>query len=209
MKKKHRKKTSRHRGAEKIFEELKRLYEEMERAYAKVAGEIGLSCTGCEHNCCTSYFQHHTHIEWAYLWRGLKGLEPEKRERFLARAREYEEKVQALIQRGKRIEIMCPLNEGGLCQLYSHRLMICRLHGVPNVVHMPDGTTREFSGCIRCRGLIAKERFFPVMDRTPFYVKLASLEREFVDLLRAPLPKVDHTLSQLLLMGPPPLKGEG
>ncbi len=188
---------------DKLLLELKRLYQQMEEVYHRTASKIGLSCKGCTNNCCSTYFQHHTHIEWAYLWKGLRELPQEKRKYFVDRARKYEEEARDILHRGDKVNIMCPLNYKGMCQLYSYRLMICRLHGVPNIVKMPDGTVRHFSGCIRCRELIKKEKFFPVMDRTPFYMALATLERKFVSLLKAPLRKVDHTLAQFLVMGPP------
>ncbi len=188
---------------EKLFVELKGLYRQMDEAYNRIATEIGLTCKGCVDNCCVSYFQHHTHIEWAYLWEGLMGLSQQERDSFVNLAREYEEKAKEIKRRGERIEIMCPINKNGLCQLYTHRLMICRLHGVPNLVRMPKGETRHFSGCIKCREIIKGKNFFPVMDRTPFYLALARLEKRFVLLLKSPLSKVDHTLAQFLLMGPP------
>jgi hypothetical protein len=54
-----------------VFRKLAALYERMGRAYETSAQSIGLSCAGCPDNCCTSFFQHHTYVEWAYLWKGL------------------------------------------------------------------------------------------------------------------------------------------
>ena len=53
------------------YRKLAALYTRMADAYADAAGRIGLSCAGCADNCCHSYFQHHTYVEWAYLWQGL------------------------------------------------------------------------------------------------------------------------------------------
>ena len=47
------------------------LYRRMEEAYDKVAVSLNFSCAGCPDNCCDSFFQHHTYIEWAFLWEGL------------------------------------------------------------------------------------------------------------------------------------------
>lgn len=55
------------------FRKLAALYAEMQDAYSAHAQAMGLTCDRCEDNCCTSYFQHHTRIEWAYLLRGLGG----------------------------------------------------------------------------------------------------------------------------------------
>jgi len=41
------------------------------------------------------------------------------------------------------------------------------------------------------------------MDRTPFYIKLAELERRFKKLLKSPLKKVDHTLAEMIVSGEP------
>ena len=56
------------------FRKLAALYAEMQAAYAAHAQAMELTCDRCEDNCCTSYFQHHTRIEWAYLLRGLAEL---------------------------------------------------------------------------------------------------------------------------------------
>ena len=114
-----------------LFERLARLYSDMENAYNRVAEKIGLSCEGCPNNCCDSYFRHHTYIEWAYLWEGIKTCSEKRRRELVSRAQEYVEHCLLATAQGKRPNMMCPLNEKGLCQLYKHRLMICRMHGVP------------------------------------------------------------------------------
>ena len=62
-----------------LFSKLADLYHRMHTAYGESASEAGLSCTDCTTNCCTSYFQHHTYIEWLYVWKGMRTLPPEKR----------------------------------------------------------------------------------------------------------------------------------
>jgi len=100
---------------------------------------------------------------------------------------------------------MCPLNEKGLCQLYAHRLMICRMHGVPNRFVRPDGKAMRFPGCARCQGLYANLDEVPLLDRTPFYRDLASLEMAVMKSKGNPLPKVRLTLAEMLIQGPPNL----
>ena len=187
-----------------LFSRLKRLYADMEAQYDRVARQIGLDCRGCPDNCCVSYFQHHTYIEWAYLWQGLQRSEPSFRERVLAQAKEVLGHYDAALQRGQKPEIMCPLNEDGRCVLYPYRLMICRFHGVPNQVTLPDGSRRQFPGCIHCRRKTEGLLRVPVLDRTPAYIQLATLERTFTKNLPQ-LPKVDLTLAEMLVQGPPPL----
>ncbi len=186
-----------------LFEKLSRLYSEMEEAYNRTAGKIGLSCRGCPDNCCTSYFQHHTYIEWAYLWKGIRSCSDEKQREFLDRSAEYVRESQVLLAQGHRPRIMCPLNDNGLCRLYEYRLMICRMHGVPNSFVRPDGKKMSFPGCFRCQELCCHVEEVPVLDRTGFYRYLASLEMAFVGSGIKALPRVNLTLAEMLVQEPP------
>ena len=187
----------------RIFAELERLYQKMEMAYNEIASRLGLKCSECEDNCCVSYFQHHTHIEWAYFFKGLKTLSQDRQKQIISRAKEYVDLSKKELEKGIRPKIMCPVNENGLCILYKYRLMICRLHGIPNTVKMPNGITKKFPGCSMCIVLTKNSPYFPMMDRTPFYQALADLERRFTKLLKNPIPKVDYTLAQMILLGAP------
>ena len=138
-----------------VFRKLAALYGRMGQAYAAAAQAIGLSCDGCPDNCCTSFFQHHTYVEWAYLWKGLEALPGDRRQDFEARAAAYVREAQDALSLGGRPRLMCPLNNQGLCGLYEHRLMICRLHGVPTVSVRPDGARQEFPGCFKAQELCA------------------------------------------------------
>jgi hypothetical protein len=186
-----------------LFKKLSILYVQMEEEYDHVAGKIGLSCHGCPDNCCNSYFQHHTHIEWAYLWKGMESHSDEKQRELLYKAGEYITKSQALLAQGLRPRIMCPLNDNGLCQLYEHRLMICRMHGVPNSFVRPDGKRISFPGCFRCQELGSDLEEVPVLERTRFYQELASLEIAFAGSKSKGLSKVNLTIAEMLVNGPP------
>jgi hypothetical protein len=175
----------------------------MEKSYNEIATKLGLSCDGCRDNCCVSYFQHHTHIEWAYLFEGLKNLSKEKREIIIQRAKEYIQKAEQELKKNITPRIMCPLNEDGRCILYKYRLMICRLHGIPNIVRMPNGIIKKFPGCYKCIELTKDVPYFPMMDRTPFYIALADLEKRFTKIIKKPIPKVDHTLAEMIVLGEP------
>jgi hypothetical protein len=72
---------------------------------------------------------------------------------------------------------MCPLNEAGLCILYAHRPMICRLHGIPHFLHRPDGTLQNGPGCNAFYGLYGRADTAR-LDRTPWYAGLSQLEGE-------------------------------
>jgi hypothetical protein len=185
------------------FQQLSQLYSEMEKAYTQTAARIGLTCEGCPDNCCTSYFQHHTYMEWAYLWEGMRACSDEKRHEILVRAREYVRQSQVVLAQGLKPHMMCPLNRDALCQLYEHRLMICRMHGVPNSFVMPDNRRMSFPGCFRCQALYSDLKEVPVLDRTRFYRDLASLEMAFVGPKVKTLPRVNLTLAEMLVHGPP------
>jgi len=182
------------------------LYERMEQAYDQVADRIGLSCSHCLDNCCTSYFQHHTYIEWAYLWSGLETCSPSRRQAVQEKAQAYVQATREALAADLKPGMMCPLNQDGWCDLYAYRMMICRLHGVPNRVRMPDGQTREFPGCATTQQLVSGQSRFPALDRTPFYVELAQLEREFLSSGSRSLPRVKLTLAEMIVQGPPPIK---
>jgi len=186
-----------------LFTKLSRLYSEMEEAYNRAAGKIGLSCRGCPDNCCISHFQHHTYIEWAYLLKGTRSCPDEKKREFMNRAREYVRQSRTPLSQGLRPRIMCPLNDNGLCQLYEYRLMICRMHGVPNSFVRPDSKKMSFPGCFRCQELYSHLEEVPVLDRTGFYRDLASLEMAFVGPKIKALPKVNLTLAEMLVQEPP------
>jgi Fe-S-cluster containining protein len=193
----------------KLFEDLAHLYTTMEAAYSRAADTFGLSCEGCSDNCCTSYFQHHTYIEWAYLWEGINACSEERRRGFLDRAKAYVAQSRLCLAQGKTPGMMCPLNENGLCRLYEHRLMICRMHGVPNSFIRPDGKVMRFPGCIRCQEQYADLDQAPMLDRTPFYKALASLEMALMAFQGYAMPKVKLTLAEMLVQGPPQIKGIG
>ncbi len=196
------------------FRKLAAIYTRMVDSYADAAQGIGLNCEGCTDNCCYSFFQHHTYIEWAYLWEGLNRLPEKRRALFIKRSEEYVEQARFALQRGERPHIMCPLNLGdegeGRCGLYEHRLMICRMHGVPNIMKRPDGRGVDFPGCWRCQelttGMQKQQTEIPVVDRTPLYSDLARLEMEFVGPKLRGLPKVDHTIAEMIVLGPPVLR---
>ena len=190
-----------------LYARLADLYARMQEAYANCASEAGLTCKGCETNCCTSYFQHHTHVEWAYLWRGLSELPEKRRNLFRQRAEQYVEQARQSIAANALPTAMCPLNEDGLCALYAYRLMICRMHGTRNAFTLPNGTRQVFPGCARFTALpCARDENCPTLDRTPFYSELASLELELQKKAGRPLPRVHLTLAEMIVLGPPALR---
>ncbi len=191
------------------FRKLAAIYDKMVVRYNEVAEPIDMKCDGCTDNCCLSFFQHHTYVEWAYMWEGLNKLPADRLEAIKAKAQEYVDQGQVALARGERPHIMCPLNideNQGICGLYKHRLMICRMHGVPNMMVKPTGQKVQFPGCYRCQELTEGMDNPPVVDRTPLYMDLVKLEMQFVGKNLRQLPKVDHTIAEMIVLGPPHFK---
>lgn len=190
-----------------LSKEIGEIYQSMIDDYDHVAGEISLTCQGCPDNCCDSYFLHYTYSEWAYLWEGIRALSDEKLDRIMERSKQYVKQSHGLIAQRKRPQIMCPLNDGGRCGLYKHRLMICRTHGVPATLTRPDGQNLRFPGCFRCQDLVngkyENEVVAPAMERTILYQRLAQLESRFLGEQRPLYPKVKLTIAEMVVNGPP------
>ncbi|OGR01225.1 MAG: hypothetical protein A2505_10000 [Deltaproteobacteria bacterium RIFOXYD12_FULL_55_16] len=181
------------------------LYRRMEKAYDLVARQLDFTCQGCPDNCCDSYFQHHTYVEWAYLWQGIMELTPAQRQALENRAADYAAACEAALARDERPQVMCPLNEEGRCGLYHHRLMICRMHGVPSSLTFPNGQNKRFPGCFRCQELVAGRQAVPAVERAPLFQELAALEQELLVKQQGTLPKVKKTIAEMILLGPPRL----
>jgi hypothetical protein len=84
--------------------------------------------------------------------------------------------------------------------------MICRMHGVPNLLTRHTGREVRFPGCYRCQELTEVMEDVPTVDRTPMYKDLVMLEMQFVGRNLRMLPKVDHTIAEMIVLGPPRLK---
>jgi hypothetical protein len=181
------------------------LYDRMEKAYDIVARQLDFTCDGCPDNCCDSYFQHHTYVEWAYLWQGLMALDPARRKEIENRAAEYGAACERALARDERPQVMCPLNDAGRCGLYQHRLMICRMHGVPSSLTFPNGKVQRFPGCFRCQEIVGERQAVPTVERAPLFRGLAALEQELLGPLQGELPKVKKTIADMILLGPPRL----
>ncbi|MDA8137806.1 MAG: YkgJ family cysteine cluster protein [Desulfobacteraceae bacterium] len=153
------------------------LFQRMENAYHQTAQANGFQCRGCADNCCLTRFYHHTLTEYLYLRQGLSDLPESDQKRVVKRAEETAAMMRKLESAGQPVRVMCPLNEEERCILYTHRPMICRLHGIPHQLRRPDGQRQVGPGCAdfdrQCR--IDPPR---LLDRTPLYMDLAALEKE-------------------------------
>jgi len=191
-----------------VLKRLHELYARMDAAYAASATAIGLSCQGCKDSCCETLFRHHTYIEWAALAQGFAALAPARQDEIRVQAETYLRIHQNALP-GTRPRVPCPASvetDGGLvCGIYEHRPMVCRLHGVPNLLMRSGGQPAAFPGCDRAQNL-AKTCPPALLDRTPLLSELARLEMDLLGRERmGKLPRVDLTIAEMLLMGPPRL----
>jgi len=182
------------------------LYTRMEKAYDIVARQLDFTCQGCPDNCCDSYFLHHTYVEWGYLWVGLMELTPAQRKGMENRAAEYAAACERALARDERPQAMCPLNEGGRCALYRHRLMICRMHGVPSSLAFPNGQSKKFPGCFRCQEIVGNRQAVPTVERGSLFRGLVALEQELLGEQQGQMPKVKKSIADMILLGPPRLQ---
>lgn len=193
---------------EPLVQRLKNIYRAMEEDYDEVARQLRFGCSGCPDNCCDSYFLHHTSIEWAYLWQGMRQLSPEQQREILHRAAGVVRVCQEELTHGRRPVVMCPLNEHGLCVLYPYRLLVCRTHGVPAVMTRPDGKRLSFPGCFRCQEVVrarGNDARVPFVDRTRLLQQLVMVENELTQRFRRPRPRIRMTIAEMLVEGPPTL----
>ena len=156
--------------------ELKQLFKEMDRAYRETAVHFGFECRGCEQSCCLTEFYHHTFLEYFYLREGFQNLTASEQARIAKSARcatlAYADKKAS----DEAMRTLCPLNADQRCLLYSHRPMICRLHGIPHILHHPVKGAVIGPGChLFEAGRRGKQGL--QFDRTPFYTSLAGLEK--------------------------------
>jgi len=159
-----------------FLERLETVYTTMDREYATAAGRYGFSCDGCKDNCCRSLFEHHTLLEYLYLHRGYRTLDGGQQAEIRALAAETRSVQSAAIRAAKTVRRMCPLNVENLCILYPYRPMICRLHGIPYVLHRPGRDAVQGSGCLTF-GKRHSGTEYAAFDRTPLYASMAQLER--------------------------------
>jgi len=191
-----------------MIERIGEIYQRLQGEYDRAAKILDFSCYGCPDNCCDSYFLHHTYVEWAYLWIGFRQLEAERQDSLRRRSQSWLLESEKALVAGKRPQLMCPLNENGLCVLYTHRLLVCRTHGVPARMIRPDGQELRFPGCFRCQEIVAGSPLGdepPFVERTALLHNLASLENELLQGKRHLFPKVRMTIAEMLVKGPPAL----
>ena len=182
-----------------FIDRLKQIYAAMDRAYNRTAGHYDFACDGCRDSCCRTRFYHHTIIEYGYLIRGLKTLDPGELKDVKSRALHVVEETAGADQSAAAVRVMCPLNVEELCILYPYRPMICRLHGIPHELQKPGQNPVYGPGCETFDHRCGRKDYFK-FDRTPFYRRLAMLEQE----VRQALDfngKIRITVAEMILQG--------
>jgi len=181
-----------------IFERLEHLYSEMDRAWETTASLYGFKCNGCDENCCETEFHHHTLIEKAYLIKGFNQLPPPAAVGVKKRTKKVQTKRNIAAKKGESIRIMCPLNQGGKCILYKFRPMICRLHGIPHELRKPGCLPVLSPGCKAGSNLFNAAGYIQ-FDRTPFYIEMAKIEKEYQGLMDNKVIRNRETIAQILV----------
>lgn len=180
-----------------FLKKLAEIYAAMDQKYTDAAGHYGFSCTGCDDNCCLTRFYHHTLLEYLYILKGFRRLESKKQAELKHRALDVCQKTDLADKKGLSVRLMCPLNVDGLCLLYEHRPMICRMHGIPHELKSPDGRRAHGPGCDAFSRQCMEKNYFK-FDRTPFYLEMASLEKELKQ-TAGTMEKVRFTVAQMLM----------
>jgi Fe-S-cluster containining protein len=154
---------------------LSEVYAAIDAEYEKARAYYeGFSCDGCNDNCCNTVFHHHTLIEYFYLVEGFGKMDPKLFSIAAARAEGYVITMRKNLGDLYSARILCPMNFEGQCRIYEHRPLICRIHGMPGMLHSSRGNNR-WQGC-KVFNEKFEGRMEHVIDRTPFYTKIASLE---------------------------------
>ena len=180
----------------RLVDKLAELYAVMDQHYQTAADHYGFICTGCEDNCCYTRFYHHTVVEYGFLRKGFKALDPVRQRDLQHRAVLYSEAIRQIEAAPANQRPMCPLNENSRCILYAHRPMICRLHGLPHKIRKSGAQVISGSGC----------HFFEeqcgahdeiIFDRTPLYHQMAILELELRQVLNL-TSKIKMTVAEMV-----------
>ena len=192
---------TKHDSLEKFWEQLEDLFSLMDLKYEEAAYHYGFACEGCEDNCCMTRFHHHTFLEVFNLKKAFAALPPKTGAEIIKKTEDVVRLHAEAEKKGETARVMCPLNVEGKCLVYESRPMICRLHGIPSELNPPGRPPSAgpmiTPGCDlftrRCERMNYRK-----FDRTPFYMKLAALERDFKENFGLE-GKIKMTVAQILL----------
>jgi Fe-S-cluster containining protein len=178
-------------------ERLRRVFDEMDAAYERAAAAYGFVCSGCADSCCRTRFHHHTLLEYLYLREGFGELPADHQEIIRAKAAAVVARHEQAGAPGAENRPMCPLNADDRCQVYAHRPMICRLHGIPHELRFPGRLPQQSPGCEEFHRRCGRPEVH-TLDRTPLYTELARLESECRQALGLQR-KIRMTIAEMLL----------
>ena len=180
-----------------FLKKLETIWADIGKKYQESADYYGFFCNGCEDSCCYTRFYHHTPLEYLFIMKGYSTLEHEIQNQVTERALEVCAKTVEYDKTGKTVRLLCPLNFDGLCILYEYRPMICRLHGISHQLQRPGQGIMYSPGCEAFEKQCEGKKYIK-FDRTPFYVEMANLEREFRDSVGL-TQKFKMTVAQMLI----------
>ena len=189
--------SAQHHMLSPFFQRLAAVFADMDQAYQKASDHYHFQCNGCDENCCMTHFYHHTHLEYFYILEGIDRIDAALSTSLLKKARDVIQKSAAAMKQGEAVRILCPLNHAGLCMIYKHRPMICRMHGIPHELNPPGRPTVFGPGCNAFDRECGNKPYIP-FDRTPFYTAMANLENEIKQHLGI-TEKFKKTISQMLV----------
>ena len=179
------------------LDRLQKIFAAMDEAYTRAIEHYQFECDGCTDNCCLTRFHHHTYLEYCYLLRGFESLSPPKKAEVLEKAAAVCRETALADEKGMPVRLMCPLNDDSLCALYPYRPMICRMHGIPHQLQKPGHEVINVPGCDTFDERCADKLYFKY-DRTPFYMKMAGLEKEFKQALGVD-GRIKMTIAEMIL----------
>jgi hypothetical protein len=180
-----------------FLEHLRHVFADMDAAYERAAAAYGFVCSGCPDSCCRTRFHHHTWLEYLYLREGFGKLSAGRQTDIRAKAAAWLAQCEQPGAPGAELRPMCPLNSEGRCQMYAHRPMICRLHGIPHLLRPPGRPPQQSPGCEEFHRRCGRPADYP-FDRTPLYTRLARLESECRQALGLPR-RIRMTIAEMLL----------
>ncbi len=163
---------------EPYIKQLENVFNDIDIEYKKGQSHYGgFSCEGCPDNCCKTVFNHYTLAEYFYFCEGLDKLEDSVMEDVSVRARDYFQQIARVGYAQESLEIMCPVNFDGKCIVYENRPLICRVHGLPSVLHTPGRKGQQWNGCNVFQEKNNGTDLTLIIDRTRYFTLIASIEK--------------------------------
>lgn len=157
------------------------LFRDIDQVYSITTERLGFSCKGCDGaKCCSVDLIVHTASEQNLLEGGVRTLAPDLRDNVVARAAQMVKAKHKDPNGASYRDSVCALNFNGMCALYHHRPMICRLAGLPHKILKPDGSEITGPGCHVFHSRFQDPPIDGIIDRSQFYRRMAELETDII-----------------------------